>query len=193
MPFFCRLDAVNKLLDEKALTPAEVSFEIARLHGRDSCRLRGNDPFAMSNLPWRCNGQSMIWSSKPTFLWLCSSLFWFSNTVLPTIGLDADLYLRIESSFNPWNFCQLFLIRDMKQISASPLILNSISSTYESLTRILEVHIRKYSQLAMCSTVFYYSSISCSGMNDWMHCKLYLISNTTEMLYFLGSYGATIL
>ena len=52
VPFFCRLDAVNKLLDEKALTPAEVSFEIARLHGRDSCRLRGNDPFAMSNLPW---------------------------------------------------------------------------------------------------------------------------------------------
>ena len=95
-------------------------------------------------------------------------------------------------------FCQFLLIRDMKftQISARPLILNSISSTYVSLTRTLEVHIKthmKWKQLAMCSTVFYYSSISCSGMNDWMHCKLYLISNTTEMLYFLGSYGATIL
>ena len=109
VPFFCRLDAVNKLLDEKALTPAEVSFEIARLHGRDSCRLRGNDPFAMSNLPWRCNGQSMIWSSKPTFLWLCSPLFWFSNIALLTIGLDAAaLHIRIESSFNPRNFLSIF-------------------------------------------------------------------------------------
>ena len=50
VPFFCRLDAVNKLLDEKALTPAEVSTEIARLNGEDSCRLHGNDPFAMSSL-----------------------------------------------------------------------------------------------------------------------------------------------
>ena len=50
MPFICRLDEVNKLLDEKVLTPAEVSSEIARLHGRDSCRLHGNDPFAMSSL-----------------------------------------------------------------------------------------------------------------------------------------------
>jgi hypothetical protein len=50
VPFICRLDEVNKLLDEKVLTPAEVSSEIARLHGRDSCRLHGNDPFAMSSL-----------------------------------------------------------------------------------------------------------------------------------------------
>ena len=152
----------------------------------------------MIHLPWviyREDVTDNLWyevQSLPSFgsIVLSSN---FSNIALPTIGLDAVLYLRIESSFNPWKFCQLFLIRDMKQMSASPLILNSISSTYESLTRILEVHIRKYSQLAMCSTVFYYSSISCSGMNDWMHCKLYLISNTTEMLYFLGSYGATIL
>ena len=60
VPFICRLDEVNKLLDEKVLTPAEVSFEIARLHGRDSCRLHGNDPFAMSSLHWSSNSSSLL-------------------------------------------------------------------------------------------------------------------------------------
>ena len=49
MPFICRLDSINKLLDEKALTLAEVNYEIAKLQSRDSCRLRGNDPFAMTS------------------------------------------------------------------------------------------------------------------------------------------------
>ena len=48
VPFICRLDSINKLLDEKALTLAEVNYEIAKLQSRDSCRLRGNDPFAMT-------------------------------------------------------------------------------------------------------------------------------------------------
>jgi len=49
VPFSCRLDEVNKLLDEKALTPAEVALEIALLQKRDFCRLHGNDPFALSD------------------------------------------------------------------------------------------------------------------------------------------------
>jgi hypothetical protein len=47
VPFVCRLDEVNRLYDEKALTTAEVKFEIDRLLRRDFTRLHGNDPFAM--------------------------------------------------------------------------------------------------------------------------------------------------
>ena len=48
VPFVCRLDEVNKLYDEKALTTDEMKFEIDRLLRRDSTRLHGNDPFAMT-------------------------------------------------------------------------------------------------------------------------------------------------
>ena len=48
VPFVCRLDEVSKLYDEKVLTTDEMKFEIDRLLRRDSTRLHGNDPFAMT-------------------------------------------------------------------------------------------------------------------------------------------------
>ncbi len=44
VPFSCRVEAVNKLLDEKALTPAQVALEIEKLRRKDFARLRDNDP-----------------------------------------------------------------------------------------------------------------------------------------------------
>ena len=44
VPFSCRVEAVNKLLDEKALTPAQVKVEIEKLRQKDFCLLHNNDP-----------------------------------------------------------------------------------------------------------------------------------------------------
>jgi hypothetical protein len=47
VPFSCRVDAVNKLLDEKVLTQEQYEQEVAKLNQRDLSRLRGNDPMQM--------------------------------------------------------------------------------------------------------------------------------------------------
>ncbi len=47
VPFSCRVEAVNKLLDEKALTKVQCEDEIEHIRKSDFCLLRGNDPMQL--------------------------------------------------------------------------------------------------------------------------------------------------
>lgn len=138
MPFICRLDEVNKLLDEKVLTPAEVSSEIARLHGRDSCRLHGNDPFAMSSLHWSSNSSSLPPSLSLFFPLSFSSFLPFSPSlhlsIIPSLPILCPLFFTSQTfpslpipSFPPslspslpHSFCLFLTLLSLSRSNARP-------------------------------------------------------------------------